>query len=120
MKVAILGASPKPDKYANMAQVRLLAKGHEVVGVNPALPDLGGVHVVKSVVDLPPNIDTLTVYVGAARSTDLSDEILSYGFRRVIFNPGAENPELAATLRESGVETLEACTLVMLSNGLFG
>ena len=120
MKVAILGASPKPDRYANMAQVKLLAHGHSVVGVNPALPDLGGVHVVKSIVDLPPEIDTLTVYVGAPRSSELSDEILSYGFRRVIFNPGAENPELATALRESGAETLEACTLVMLSNGLFG
>lgn len=120
MKVAILGASPKSDRYANMAQVRLLAHGHSVVGVNPALPDLGGVPVVRSLVDLPPEIDTLTVYVGAARSSELVDEILSYGFRRVIFNPGAENPELEATLREGGVEVLEACTLVMLSNGLFG
>jgi uncharacterized protein len=120
MKTAILGASPKPDRYAHMAQVKLLAHGHGVVGVNPALPDLGGVPVVRSIVDLPPEIDTLTVYVGASRSSELADEILSYGFRRVVFNPGAENPELAAILRESGVEVLEACTLVMLSNGLFG
>lgn len=119
MKVAILGASPKPDRYANMAQAKLLAHGHEVVGVNPALPELGGVPVVRSVVDLPPAIDTLTVYVGAERSSALADEILSYGFRRVIFNPGAENPALAASLRESGVEPLEACTLVLLSTGQF-
>lgn len=120
MKVAILGASPKSDRYANMAQVKLLAHGHFVIGVNPALPDLGGVQVVKSIVDLPSEIDTLTVYVGAARSSELAEEILSYGFRRVIFNPGAENPLLAAALVESGVEAQEACTLVMLSNGLFG
>lgn len=120
MKVAILGASPKPERYANMAQVRLLAHGHFVIGVNPALPDLGGIPVVRSIVDLPPNVDTLTVYVGADRSSNLADEILSYGFRRVVFNPGAENSELAATLMESGVETLDACTLVMLGNGLFG
>lgn len=120
MKVAILGASSKPDRYANLAQVKLLAHGHAVIGINPGLPDLGGVQVVRSIVDLPPEVDTLTVYVGPERSSDLSEEILSYGFRRVIFNPGAENPELAAALRESGVEPLEACTLVMLSTGQFG
>jgi predicted CoA-binding protein len=120
VEVAILGASPKADRYANMAQVSLLAHGHAVVGVNPALPDLGGVPVVRSLADLPAGVDTLTVYLGRARSAELADDILGYGFRRVIFNPGAENAELAARLRERGVETLEACTLVMLSNGLFG
>ncbi|HNY30800.1 MAG TPA: CoA-binding protein [Fibrobacteria bacterium] len=119
MNVAILGATPKADKYANMAQVKLLAHGHSVVGVNPAQPDLGGVPVSKSVRELPAGIDTLTVYVGAERSTALAEEILSYGFRRVVFNPGAENPALAARLRERGVETVEGCTLVMLSTRQF-
>lgn len=119
MNVAILGATPKPEKYANMAQVKLLAHGHAVVGVNPAQPDLGGAPVSKSVSDLPPGIDTLTVYVGSDRSTALADEILGYGFRRVIFNPGAENPDLAAKLHDRGVETVEGCTLVMLSSRQF-
>lgn len=119
MNVAILGATPKADKYANMAQVKLLAHGHSVVGVNPALPDLGGVQVAKSVSDLPSGIDTLTVYVGSERSSALADEILSYGFRRVVFNPGAENPALASRLREKGVEAVEGCTLVMLSSRQF-
>ncbi|MBK8801556.1 MAG: CoA-binding protein [Fibrobacteres bacterium] len=119
MNVAILGASPKPEKYAHMAQVKLLAHGHSVVGVNPALPDLGAVPVTKSVGELPAGIDTLTVYVGSDRSSALAEEILSYGFRRVVFNPGAENPELAAKLRDRGVESVEGCTLVMLSSRQF-
>jgi hypothetical protein len=37
--------------------------------------------------------------------------------KRVIFNPGTENPEFASMLREIGVKTEYACTLVMLSVG---
>ena len=70
-----------------------------------------------SAVDRP--VDTVTVYVGKARSDGMLDEFLALGARRVIFNPGAENAELAAELREQGVEVLEACTLVLLATGAF-
>jgi len=120
MKVAVLGASPKQDRYANMVLHKLLEKGHEVIGVNPALPDLGAIPVVARVEDLPSDIHTLTVYVGPDRSTPMADAIVGRGFRRVVFNPGAENPELAARLETSGIEALDACSLVMLSTGQWG
>jgi hypothetical protein len=119
MKVAVLGASPKEDRYANKALHRLAEKGHEAIGVNPAVPDLGDFPCVAQVPDLPQGVDTASVYLGKARSDELADQILSYGFRRVVFNPGAENPELQRRLDEAGVETLEACTLVLLSTNQF-
>lgn len=118
MKVAILGASAKPDRYAFKAQERLQAAGHEVVGISPALPAIG-VPVTATVGELPPGIDTLTVYVGAKGTDEAAGQILSYGFRRVVFNPGAENPALMASLREKGVDAFEACTLVLLSTRQF-
>ncbi len=119
MRVAVLGASPKSDRYANIALHRLRDAGHDAVGVNPALPDLGGFSCVATIADLPAGIDTATVYLGKSRSDELADQILSYGFRRAVFNPGAENPELERKLSDSGVEVLEACTLVMLSTRQF-
>jgi predicted CoA-binding protein len=59
------------------------------------------------------------VYVSPDKSTAMSDELVKYGFSRVIFNPGAENPSLAQRLTASGVEVVEACTLVMLSTRNF-
>lgn len=99
MKVAILGASAKPDRYAFKAQERLLAAGHEVVGVSPAALEIG-IDVVTSVASLPSGIETLTVYVGAKGTAEIQDQILGYGFKRVIFNPGAENAALMASLME--------------------
>jgi hypothetical protein len=117
MKVAVLGASPKEDRYANKVLHKLADKGHEAIGVNPAQPGIPGFLVVKSLEDLPADVHTLTMYVGPERSTPLADAILAKGFQRVVFNPGSENPELESRLEAAGVEVLEACSLVMLSTG---
>lgn len=117
MKVAVLGASPKEDRYANKVMLRLAEKGHEAIGINPALPAIAGFQVVKDLEDLPPDVHTLTMYVGPERSTPLGDAILAGGFRRVVFNPGTENPALESRLSAAGVEVLQACSLVMLSTG---
>ncbi len=119
MDVAILGASAKPDRYSFKAAQRLLASGHRPVGVNPAPLSIPGLDVVPSIAALPPHLHTLTVSVSAEKSQAMADAIVTYGFSRVIFNPGAENPHLATRLRAEGIQVLEACTLVMLATGQF-
>jgi hypothetical protein len=119
MDVAILGASANPDRYSFKAATRLLGAGHRVVGINPSTFSLPGLKLVPSIAALPSGLHTLTVYVSAEKSQALADAMVGYGFARVIFNPGAENPELAARLRSGGVDVLEACTLVMLATGQF-
>lgn len=119
MQVAILGASSNPNRYAYLAAQRLLKAQHRVFGINPQLPLVPGVEIVGELSQLPAGIHTLTVYVSAPKSSPMADAIRSYGFARVIFNPGSENPVLAASLETAGVQVIEACTLVMLSTGEF-
>jgi predicted CoA-binding protein len=113
-KVAILGASDKPDRYAYLLMKRLLAKGHEVFPVNPALQSIEGHPVWKDVQSLPKGVDVLSVYMRAERSEPLSDAILASGIPRVVFNPGAENEALEKRLENAGREAMEACSLVLL------
>jgi uncharacterized protein len=119
MDVAILGASANPSRYSFKAAHRLLASGHRAVGVNPSQVSIPGLDVVPSIADLPPRLHTLTVYVSPEKSQVMADAIVKYGFSRIIFNPGAENPALATRLRAAGIQVLEACTLVMLATGQF-
>jgi predicted CoA-binding protein len=119
MNVAVLGASSNPQRYAYKAAKRLVEKGHHPIGVNPQKPVVEGVAVVSRLSELPKDVHTLTMYVGKERSTTLAEEILAQGFKRVIFNPGSENPELMQRLRKAGVNVVEGCTLVMLSTGTF-
>ncbi|HLP40352.1 MAG TPA: CoA-binding protein [Fibrobacteria bacterium] len=113
-KVAILGASDKPDRYAYVLMKRLLAQGHEVFPINPALESIEGHKVYPSVESLPPGVDVLTVYMNAGRSDSLADVILASGIPKVVFNPGAENPGLESRLEQKGAEAVEACSLVLL------
>ena len=45
------------------------------------------------------------------------DYILSLNPKRIIFNPGTENKDLEQLAKKQNIETIEACTLVMLSVG---
>jgi predicted CoA-binding protein len=119
MDVVILGASSNPARYAYRAAERLKSAGHNIIGVNPALPEIPGVQVVKRIEELPPQQHTLTVYVAPTNSSSVADAIEKYAFKRVIFNPGSENPELAERLQAAGTHVVTACTLVMLATGQF-
>jgi predicted CoA-binding protein len=112
-KVAVLGASDKPDRYSNLLIKRLRSKGHEVFPVNPALASIEGLPVYRSLRDLPAGIDVLSVYMNAQRSDALAEAILASAIPRVIFNPGAENEALEKRLRDKGFRVEEACSLVL-------
>ncbi len=116
--VAVLGASDNPERYSYKAAAMLRENGHQVLLVHPTLLSIEGHPVVKSVADLPP-VDTLTLYVGAARLPSMASGIIQLRPGRVIFNPGTESPELQASLSNAGIPWLEACTLVLLRTGAF-
>ena len=64
-------------------------------------------------------VDTVTLYVGTNRQEDLIDYVVGLKPRRVIFNPGTENPAFEKRLQEAGIQPEEACTLVLLSTGQY-
>lgn len=119
MNVAILGASNKPERYSHQAVVMLAHKGHAVFPVHPALAEIEGRRVFKSLADIPAPLHTVTVYVAPAHSTGLAGALLAARPERVIFNPGTENPELEAPLAAAGIAVVRACTLVLLRTGQF-
>ena len=117
--VAILGASPKPDRYAYKAFELLQEYGHRPVPINPAFADILGEKCYPTISDAPRPIDTVTLYLGEARSNPLIDDIVAAKPRRIIMNPGAENFALAEKAEAAGIEVVEGCTLVMLRTGSF-
>ena len=119
MNVAVLGASDEPERYSYKAVHLLEEKGHTAFPVNPKLKALEGWKVYASLKDLPEPVHTLSVYVSPKISSQLGAEILRLKPRRIIFNPGAENPELAALASAQGIRTLDACTLVLLRTNQF-
>ena len=118
-KTLVLGASPKPERFSNKA-VRLLRKfGHSVVAVGLRDAVIEDVLIIRPEEVKEKDIHTVTLYLSPENQKAYYDFILSLQPKRVIFNPGTENPELKKLLEEKGIETVENCTLVMLRSGLF-
>ena len=125
-KVLVLGASNNPERYSNKATKLLLQFGHLPILVNPRFDNQFieerkcYATIEKATAEIGMGmIDTLTVYVNPQHSTSLSNSIISLAPKRVIFNPGSENPDLQKKLLDKGIEVLEACTLVMLNTEQF-
>lgn len=119
MKTLVLGATTNETRYANIATKRLLKYGHEVVLLGNKEGEVSDHKILNETEEVPEGIDTVTMYLGERNQTNYESFILNLNPRRVIFNPGAENHALSQKLRNQGVETLNACTLVMLSTNQY-
>lgn len=117
--VVVLGASPKPARYANQAVRKLLAGGYRVTPVHPRWQEIEGLEVVPSLAQVGRAVQTLTLYVGPGQSAAMAEELVALEPERVIFNPGTESQQLQQILDDVGIPWLEGCTLVMLQIGTF-
>jgi predicted CoA-binding protein len=118
MKVLVYGASTNPSRYAYIATELLLQHQHEVSLVGIKKGEVLGLIILQEQ-PIVEDIDTVTLYVGPANQEGLLDYLKNLAPRRVIFNPGTENPELERALETAGIQTEEACTLVLLHTGQF-
>ncbi len=118
-RVVVLGASPKPARYANQAQRMLMEHGYRVIPVHPKIAEIEGVAVTPELGMVEQPVHTLTLYVGPERGEPMLQAMLDLNPVRVIFNPGTESELLQQQLTAHGVECIEGCTLVMLRTGQF-
>ena len=117
-KTLILGATDNPDRFAYRAAHSLVRHGHPIALVGIKKGTVAGQEILNGRPAVA-NVDTVTLYVGPRNQVEWYDYILSLQPKRIIFNPGTENPELENRAREKGIQTVEGCTLVMLSAGMY-
>lgn len=112
----MIGASEKTERYANKAIRSLLSHGHEVIALGKRKGEVLHIPIQtdKDAIQIA-DLDTVTLYVSPKYQTEYIDWIIAQKPKRVIFNPGTENPLFAEKLKTAGIEAIEACTLVLLS-----
>jgi predicted CoA-binding protein len=117
-KVLVVGASLKAERYSNIAINMLLDYGHEVKALGRREGEIREVSIQKEKWAYT-DIDTVTMYLSPANQEEYKAYIINLNPKRVIFNPGTENPEFARELEKSGIQTEQACTLVLLRTNQF-
>ena len=118
MKTLVLGASLNESRYSHKAVKLLKQYGHEVIAVGRDKGEISGVTILNS---FPKHevIDTITLYLNPSLQKAYYPSILDAKPRRIIFNPGTENSELAEQAMQQGINFEEACTLVLLNTNQY-
>ena len=96
------------DSHFRITAERLVQRSGEVVGVT-----------IDKELQQYQDLDTVTLYLNPSRQKEYYNYIIGLHPKRVIFNPGTENPELYALLKENNIDFEVACTLVLLSTNQF-
>jgi len=117
-KTLVLGATTKPDRYAFRAINMLVEKGHTVLAIGQNTGEVAGVKIYTKAIPVK-NIDTVTLYLNPARQRDYYNYIIEAQPKRVVFNPGAENPEFYQLLELNNIKAEVACTLVLLATNQY-
>ena len=117
-RTVVLGASINASRYSNIACKMLQEYHHTVIPVGNKSGKIGDLEILT----IPPveeGVDTLTLYLNPSRQEAYYSYILDIHPRKIIFYPGTENPVLIKLAKEHDIETIEACTLVMLRTGQY-
>lgn len=117
-KTLVLGASANPARYSYLAINRLNSYQHPVAAIGKRKGVVGGIAIETEKNNIE-DIDTVTLYLNADNQKEYYDFIISLHPKRIIFNPGTENDELADLAVKNNILPVEGCTLVMLNTGQY-
>ncbi len=110
--IAVIGASNDEDKYGNMALKAWGKTPWTVYAVNPNEDEIEGMTAWDSVLDIPHDIHTATLYVPPKIGMRVADDLIEKGVQEVYLNPGSGSDELREKLQDAGLTVHEACSIM--------
>jgi len=107
-RIAVVGASNNPDRPSNEIMAFLIARGFDVVGVNPGLAGqtLHGRPVVASLDDAVP-LDMVDVFRASDQVGSIMADAIRLGARTVWLQLGVIDAAAAAAGRAAGLQVVE-------------
>jgi predicted CoA-binding protein len=117
-KTLIIGASPNMDRYSFKATKMLLEYDHEVVPYGIKKGTIGVLEILNQWPETE-SFDTVTLYINPKLQEQYNQKIIALNPKRIIFNPGTENEKLAKMASQNNIQTINACTLVLLRSNQY-
>ncbi len=117
-KTLVFGASLKAERYSNLAIHKLVNQNIEVCAFGLKSGKVAGINIDTSLLPYK-NVHTVTLYLNPKNQKPYYNYIVSLQPKRVIFNPGTENPEFYTMLKKHAITYEVACSLVLLSTNQY-
>lgn len=117
-RTLVVGATPKMDRYGFKATQLLQDYDHEVIPYGIKKGTIGTLEIQNQWPEKE-LFDTITLYINPKLQEQYNQKITDLNPKRIIFNPGTENEKLVRMAQKKGIQTLNACTLVLLQTNQY-
>jgi len=112
----VVGASRHRHKYGNKVLRCYQQNGRHAIPVNPGEAEVEGVPSVASVLDLPDEVQSISVITPPAVTERVVQDAIRRGIKNVWMQPGAESEASVEACRKGGINVIAdgSCVLVVL------
>jgi predicted CoA-binding protein len=101
--IAMVGASPKPDKASYGIMQKLQRSGYHVIPVNPHEAEILGERSYPSLLDIPERVDIVDVFRRPEDTPAIADEAVKIGAKALWMQTGIVNEDAAARASAGGL-----------------
>ena len=104
--IALVGASPNPDRASHAVMHYMLDRGYRVIPVNPNEKEILGQKVVASLKDIQEPVDMVDVFRTSEAAGPLCDEAIAIGAKSVWLQVGVIHEEGAKRAEAAGLKVI--------------
>jgi uncharacterized protein len=112
--IALVGASPRPERPSNSVMRYLLDRGYRVIPVRPGVTEIHGVSCVDRLAEIEGQIDVVDVFRRAEHCGGVAEEAVAAGARALWLQLGIVSAEARRIAEQAGIDYVEdACTAIV-------
>jgi predicted CoA-binding protein len=111
--VAVVGLSPREERYSHQVAKYLQSQGYRIIPVNPNADEVLGERSYPDLVSIPEPIDVVDVFRRSEAVPEIVEEAIKVGAKTVWMQEGVVHEEAAARAREAGLQVvMDRCMMV--------
>mgnify|MGYP001811805108 FL=1 len=101
--IAVVGASPAPDKKANSVPAYLQAQGYRIIPVNPRHDEIFGEKAYPKLLEIPEPVDVVDVFRPSPEAPMVAEQAVAIGAKVLWLQLGIVSAEAAAIATAVGM-----------------